>query len=153
QTLVLHLERRERQWRLHTRSTLDGLEQVLVADAVLLTPPVPHALELIRGCEGGGAYELRNGLRRGWDGRLFALSAAFTGSSLLEPRGGVRIAGPPIEWVTDNHRRGVSPVGPTLTGLSAPDWTEQHWDESDEEVRDQLLPCISSWATGDSVEV
>jgi copper homeostasis protein len=153
QTDVRGVERRDRQWRVHTTSTLDGSEDLITADAVLLTPPAPQALELIRGCEADVPYELRNELRRVRYACCFALTAAFTGPSLLGPRGGVRIEDSPVEWVTDNHLRGVSPVGPALTGLSAPLWAEAHWDEPDADVARQLLPCLATWAEGEPTGV
>ena len=153
QTQVTRIEQRDRQWRVRTQSTLDGSDDQIAADAVLLTPPIPISLDLIAQSEVTIPYELRNALQTVRYAGCFALAAAFPGPSRMGELGGIQFKDTPVEWVTDNRVRGVSSVGPALTALTTASWAADHDHEPDDAIIAQLLPFLRAWADGEPYSV
>ena len=151
-TTVLKLEPNERRWRVRALHA-DGTQEAILADAVVLAVPVPEALALAEASGLSLPQNTRDELRAVRYARCIAIAASFDGPSHVQPDGGVHIADSPLEWVTDNHRREVSPVGPALTGLSSESWAEEHWHQPDDAVREQLLRLLRPWADGEPRDV
>lgn len=143
-TLAEKLERTADGWRVHTRSLRDGLEAVVTANALVLTPPVPQTLELLELNKLAIPDELRYALRAVKYSRCVALYGLFAGAGDLPP-GGVWLGDGPLEWVFDNSKREVSSVPGAVTVLVRGAWAEENWHETDARLIERLLPLVRPW--------
>ena len=110
----------------------------LTADAVLLTAPVPQSLELLA----AGGVELADVDQRALQAIEYepclAVLALVDGPTRLPPPGAVNPADGPVDWVADNHRKGVS-AEPAVTIHATAAFSRQQWDADDETVAAALL--------------
>lgn len=127
----------------------------LAARAVVLTAPVPQALALLD--EGGASLAAAD--RAVLDGLAYhpclALMAALDGPSGMSAPGAWRPASEPVEFVADNHLKGISPV-PALTVHAGPVTSAEHWDTPDDELADLLfgaIPWLAARPVPDGVSV
>ena len=113
------------------------------ADWLILTPPLPQALNLL----GDAADELPPGLRDVQYTRCVSLLATGRGVTRLPAWGGIWFDTEPLRAVVDNHTKGVSAVGPAVTIHAAPEASHalSVWDESDEVVTARLLEWARPW--------
>jgi renalase len=149
-TLAEKLERLDDGWRIHMRSLRDDFASVVHANALVLTPPVPQALEFLEQNKLTLPDDLRAVLRGVRYSRCFAVYGVFTGGEPLQP-GGVWLGDPPIEWITDNALKEVSAVPWSITALTTAEWAVQHWNEKDERILELLVPRLQSWV-GDPID-
>jgi copper homeostasis protein len=138
------LEGTEDGWRVHVRSLRDGSERVVSANGLILTQPVPQALELLERNRIVLPDQLRYALREVTYSRCVAVYGLFTGADPLAP-GGVWLGDGALEWVTDNHRKNVSPVPFSITALTSEGWAADNWDAPDDRPLAQLLPRLRPW--------
>jgi predicted NAD/FAD-dependent oxidoreductase len=105
----------------------------LTADAVLLTAPVPQSLALLA----AGGVELADVDRQALQAIEYepclAVMALVDGPTRLPPPGAVDPADGPVDWVADNHRKGVS-AAPAVTIHATAAFSRQHWGADDEAV-------------------
>lgn len=110
----------------------------LTVDAVLLTAPVPQSLALLA----AGGVELADDDSRALQAIEYepclAVLAVLDGPTQLPPPGAVDPADGPVDWVADNHRKGVS-AAPAVTIHATAAFSRQHWDADDETVIAALL--------------
>jgi copper homeostasis protein len=143
-TLAEQLERTEDGWRIHTRSLRDGSERILSANGLIVTAPVPQALELLERNRIVLPDQLRYALRDVTYSRCMAVYGVFAGVDPLQP-GGVWFGDGPFEWITDNHRKDVSEVPSSITALTTNEWATEQWNTPDERVLELLLPRLVPW--------
>ena len=143
-TVAERLVRNGDGWRIHTRSLRDGYETIVSAHGLILTPPVPQALDLLARNKLELPDELRYALRDVRYSRCIALYGLFAGAEPL-PAGGVWLGEGPLEWIADNRLKEVSAVGPAISALTTDEWATEHWAESDARVVELLLPHVQSW--------
>jgi predicted NAD/FAD-dependent oxidoreductase len=110
-------------------STSDG---ELTADAVLLTAPVPQALELLAAGDVALDDDWRTLQSIEYEPCL-AVLALVDGPTRLPSPGAVDPADGPVDWVADNHRKGVSSAH-AVTIHATPAFSRQHWETADETV-------------------
>ncbi|MBM3981494.1 MAG: FAD-dependent oxidoreductase [Planctomycetes bacterium] len=139
------LERTDDGWRVHVRSARDGSEWVVRANGLILTPPAPQTLALVERSAVEMPDDIRDALRGVQYDRCFALYGVFSGADQLQP-GGVWFGDGPLEWITDGHRRGLSPVPWSVTAHTTHEWAVEHWVEPDARVIELLLPRLRVWA-------
>lgn len=132
-TRVMALQPSDATWRVRLD---DGTD--LVADAVVVTAPVPQALDLLT----AGAVRLsapdREALHAIRYDPCLALLAALRGSSGLAAPGAVAPDDGPIDWMAENHLKGVSAV-PAITIHATANFSRASWASSDEIVAAELL--------------
>ncbi len=132
-TRVASLAHDDRSWRV----VLDDGGR-LDADAVVVTAPVPQALDLLA----AGAVVLSPGdadaLSRIRYDPCLALMAPLDGPSGLAGPGAVNPADGPIDWMADNQLKGVSQA-PAVTIHATADFSLAHWESDDRVVVDELL--------------
>ena len=120
-------------WRLKTESGTEA-----TGDALIVTAPVPQALEIV----GSGGYELpsaaREQLERVTYDPCLALMALLDGPSGIPEPGGVQIKGEPLDWIADNMLKGISEA-PAVTIHGGPQWSRQHYEDDEAEVTAALL--------------
>ncbi len=132
-TKALALSRRRGVWTVHTDTEWD-----YQAETLILTTPVPQALDLLdsSGEDYGNGYSER--LRAVHYEKGLALMGRLDGPSGLPGFGGIKIDdSAQLSWLADNAMKGISEV-PAITLLSTADFAEAHWDNEDS-VRGQLL--------------
>jgi len=117
-------------------SVVTDSEEVLQAEALLLTPPVPQSLALASPWLDGSGIEFDP---------CFALLAVLDGPSLIPEPGYVRPEGGPIEWLADNTRKGISAGPAALTIHARADFTLEHFEAPKELVAELLLEAAHPW--------
>ncbi|MBA2691099.1 MAG: FAD-dependent oxidoreductase [Rubrobacter sp.] len=127
---AVHVLRSGSEWEVRCES---GLSER--GDALLLTAPVPQSLALVGGIV--PTYR-REDLRRISYDPCVALMALLDGAADLPEPGGFQIKGEPLDWISDNHRKGIS-ESPALTIHAGPRWSREHFGDPDEEVSAALL--------------
>lgn len=118
----------------------------LDADAVVVTAPVPQALDLLA----AGGVVLSPGdadalSRIAYDPCL-ALMAALDGPSGLGKPGAVDPVDGPIDWMADNQAKEVSAV-PAVTIHATAGYSRDHWESEDALVAHELLAAAALAAT------
>jgi renalase len=110
----------------------------LDADAVVVTAPVPQALDLLA----AGGVVLSPGdadaLSRITYDPCLALMVLLDGPSGLAEPGAVDPTDGPIDWMADNQLKGVSEA-PAVTIHATPGFSRAHWESDDQVVVDELL--------------
>ena len=106
--------------------------------ALLLTAPVPQSLELVR--SGGFALpgDAERQLREIAYDPCVALMALLDGRGSEPEPGGMQIRGEPLDWISDNQRKGISEA-PGLTIHAGPQWSREHYDEDDDALSRAIL--------------
>lgn len=156
QTEVIAIERDGRGWRIHVRECGspdygERLTSTIRSDAVLITLPVPEALALLTSSNVPLSDPLADELRRVRYDRTLTVTAAFRGPSQFPIGSAVSFSDYPLALAFDNQTTGASPTGPAVTAVANPVWAAEHWNDSDEEIANRLLPLIAPWAGGEVV--
>ena len=106
--------------------------------ALLLTAPVPQSLALAR----SGNFALPDGARHELENISYApcltLLALLDGPTGVPEPGGVQIKGEPLDWISDNQRKGISEA-PGVTIQAGPVWSREHFETPEAEVTRSLL--------------
>ena len=91
---------------------------LVTGDALVLGTPVPQALDLTS----SGSYTLPDGARRQLEAVSYdpclALMVLLDDSTGVPEPGGMQIKSEPVDWISDNRRKGISRP---LPSLSTPD--------------------------------
>ena len=108
------------------------------SSALILTAPVPQSLELAS----SGNFDLPDEARRELESVSYdpclALMALLDGPGVVPEPGGVQIKGEPLDWIGDNHQKGISEInGITIHG--GPVWSREHYDDPEEQISSALL--------------
>ncbi len=141
---TLHL--RDEGWQL----TLESGE-VLQADGLLLTAPVPQSLTLLR----SGNLELTQQDQKNleslqYDPCLAALVLVEESPALPEP-GALQLHAEPLAWIADNARKGISDR-PALTLHAGPEFSAAHWDADPQATAQRLMDAAQEHATFQPIE-
>lgn len=108
------------------------------AGALLVTAPAPQALGLVEGAE-GVSNEVRTALGRvAYDPCLALMALLEEGPEVVPEPGGMQVKGEPLDWISDNRRKGISEAQ-AITIHAGPRWSREHYDLPEEEVTDKLL--------------
>jgi predicted NAD/FAD-dependent oxidoreductase len=115
--------------------------EVLSAEALVVTAPVPQALELLT----AGGTALAPGddatLRAiAYDPCLAVMVPMAVPSGLPDPGAVAPLVGP-IDWIADNRAKGIS-VGHGITIHAGAGFSVEHWDAPDDRVVDLLLHAV-----------
>lgn len=136
-TLLTSVRRRAATW---TLTVEDG--STLEADAVIMTAPVPQTLALLS----NGDVELdrddSDALHRIAYDPCLAVMATLEGPSGLAAPGAADPADGPIDWIADNHLKGISAT-PAVTIHATAEFSRSRWDATDDEVLEELLAAAS----------
>jgi predicted NAD/FAD-dependent oxidoreductase len=133
----------------------DQGREEMTARGVILTAPVPQALDMLRAGgmlddADGVATDTRRLLETVTYDPCFALMLVLDRPTLVPPPGGMQFpsgAGP-IAWLADNLQKGISPV-PALTVHATGGFSRDHFDAPPDEVARLLLDAVRPWIDGD----
>jgi len=118
------------------------------ADALIITTPVPQALDLLD----LGGTELPDFHRALLDRIKYhpclALMVGLTQQSRLPAPGALRLDEGPLSFVCDNRIKGISPQATALTLHASPDFSREHWNLSESALSEWLLRKAQPWFSG-----
>lgn len=128
-----------------------GGDKEIMAQHLIITAPVPQALALLD----AGDVDLNpsddKALRSiEFQRCIAALAILERPSAISSHQGALKVKEGPIRWISDNHRKGISPEVPSVTIHSTPDFAEEYWD-SDDSVRIPILLDAASEYLGAEV--
>jgi renalase len=110
--------------------------------ALVLALPVPQALELAS----SGDYKLPDSSRRRLEAVSYdpclALLVLLDGPGGVPEPGGMQIKGEPLDWISDNHLKGISDV-PAITIHAGPEWSRSLFEDDEAEITEHLLSLAS----------
>ena len=112
----------------------------VVGNALVLTAPVPQALDLAS----SGSYSLPDGARRHLEALSYdpclALMVLLDDSTGVPEPGGMQIKGEPLDWISDNRRKGISEA-PAVTVHAGPQWSRSHFEDDEMEITESMISC------------
>lgn len=121
------------------------------ADFLILSLPVPQALEILRAGDvelpGSGGEDL---------GRVRYHSCLAVMASLKEPSGltapgCIRLDSQPLRFLADNQTKGVSPI-PAMTLHSSPEFAREAWDWDDGKIIDALIGAAKGFVDAQALD-
>ncbi len=123
--------------------TGDG--RLFEAPALLVTAPVPQALDLFDG-SGVSLSPAHGDLLRGitYEPCIAVLTVADDRHTIPDP-GAVRLPGEPLIWAANNRVKGISPDANAVTLHAGPRTSERLWPDSDQDVARVLLAAAEPW--------
>jgi renalase len=130
---VVALQPSDGTWRIRFD---DGTD--LVVDAVVVTAPVPQALDLLTAGTVRMSVPDAEALQAIRYEPCLAVLAALHGPSGLAQPGAADPDDGPIDWMADNHLKGVSAV-PAITIHATAEFSQANWESGDEIVVAELL--------------
>jgi renalase len=119
-------------------------DEVLLADALIVTVPAPQAIQLLE----KGEVPVPDELRVIEYERCLALMANLEGPADLPEPGAQQIEnGEPVSWIADNRRKGISQASNCVTIHAGPAFSLEHWDKEPDFVAGKLLNgyTASAW--------
>lgn len=137
-------------WQLDIRQNNDGESSVVRAGALILTPPVPQSLALLK----QGDVVLPDGARLALEMIRYqpciAVMLRVNGTISLPAPGALQRPEAPIPWIADNNSKGLSPDELLLTMHAGADLSRELYDEADDVIvrafRVDLQPYLSEGA-------
>lgn len=130
------------EWHLRTEAGEEHCGAGLV-----VTAPVPQALELLGGVTGRMVGRLKQVQFRS----CFALMAALDGDSGLGEAGFVEPGEGPVQWLADNARKGITEGPGAVTIHATAAFTRSHYDDPAERVAGLMLEAGKGWLGGSGV--
>jgi renalase len=104
--------------------------QTFCAQELVLTAPLPQTLQLLDTTGLDYAGEDHAALRAITYAKGLALLAILDGPSGLPEPGAIKLANSTVDWIADNHMKGISPdgiIGITVHATAA--FAEKHWTQ------------------------
>lgn len=132
---VAAIRRDQHLWRIVTENG-----EVYSTEILVLTTPVPQALELLEFSE-----QVRNDLGAIEYHRCLAIMAVLEGDSAIPAPGFLRVTQEPLQTLSDNRQKGLEGDATGVTILASPAYSLLHWDVPKEEVASQLLAAAAPW--------
>jgi renalase len=136
---VQAIERGAQCWQLRLQNA-----ELLAAQAVVLTAPLPQSLALLR------ALDFKQELAPLEDidyQRCIAVMVRLARPSRVPDPGCLSLTNGPLAWVADNQRKGISPH-PCLTLHGSAEFSAQYWDAERRAAGYELLRAAGEWIEG-----
>lgn len=112
--------------------------QQYIADAVILTPPVPQSLALLD----AGHVTLTPSDRAALDKISYSPCIAgmfrFEGELTIPAPGAIQRPANTIPWIADNQQKGISPNAKVVTLHADPDYSRRYWDAPEVEILETM---------------
>ena len=115
----------------------------LLADALVLTPPVPQALAITDASQIMLPSAVRASLEAITYEPWLAVLALLEGASRIPPPGALHLEGGPVAWIADNHQKGISPRPGAVTIHAGAEFSRTHWDGDEATVARLLLESVA----------
>ena len=118
--------------------------EVLVARALLLTPPVPQILAVLEASEITIPDEITERLQKIKYEKCVAVLAHLNGASAIDPPGALKFSEGKISWLADNHLKGISKA-PAVTIHGSAAFSEDFFHADRMESGRILLEAAGPW--------
>ena len=115
------------------------------AEHIVLTPPLPQSLMLLDTCGLNYAGADLAELREVRYAKGLATLCVLNGPSALPDQGFVKPGVPPLAWIADNRKKGISPEVTAVTIHADAEFAEAHWDSPDTERGPRMIEAASDW--------
>lgn len=138
---VTHISSNHNRWRIHLNTG-----EILRADALLLTPPVPQTREILNHIESLIPSATHTLLKKFIYAKCLAVLTILHASSGIEPPGYLREPDQNIDWIADNQQKGIS-ARPSLTIHASAEFSRRHWDEERKNTAELLIEATRQWVT------
>jgi hypothetical protein len=127
----------EGRWRV-------GIEEraELTADALVITAPLPQAVEILRSDPSAADPDTLEQLSGIVYSPSLALLILLDGPSAIGSPGGIHMDGEPVRWIADNFRKGISPVQGAVTVHAGPGFSRDHYHDPEERIVNTLLVAV-----------
>ncbi len=112
-----------------------------LAGAVVVTAPVPQALELLAQGGVGLLPEMERRLSAIEYECCLAVLAVLDGPSGWPAPGAFALEGGPVAWMADNQVKGIS-AEPAITLHATPEFSLAHWDQDRRQSGQELLDAV-----------
>ncbi|MGK7889512.1 MAG: NAD(P)/FAD-dependent oxidoreductase [Leptolyngbyaceae cyanobacterium] len=148
QTRIDRLVWQDNQWTAIPVSPKTGNPSkppVFHADIVILTAPVPQALELLDGSKLAIHPTQRQELEQVTYDRCIALLVLLEQESQIPEPGGLYVEDDAIQWMASNSIKGISPDGYGVTIHATPSFSRDHWEADREAIAHHLITNASPW--------
>ena len=136
--VVNAVEYENQTWQVFTQSKRTYQSRYLV-----ITAPLPQALALLDTSGLNYAGDELEPLRSIRYGKGLTTLAILNRPSGLPGNGFLQLDDGPVTWVADNQIKGISEI-PCLTIQSSPEFTDSHWDSSDDVRGPLMIEAIAS---------
>ena len=117
----------------------------LSARSLILTTPVPTSLSILSAGQSQLPEKIQQSLEKIDYDPCLALMVLTKGPGSFPEPGGLWPLGEPIDWLADNHQKGVSPCPGSFTIHAGPEFSRSHWKSDDETICRLLLPAAEPW--------
>ncbi len=123
-------------WVIRTVDTGD-----LTCDKVLVTSPIPQTVALLS----SSGVEIPTQIATcSYNATVALLAVVSESPNTLGEYGGLQDPDDVFSFIGDNARKGISPL-PAITFHVNPQWSAQHFEQSDEWLHKQLLASTQRW--------
>lgn len=118
------------------------------AHALILTPPVPQSLSILEASKIGLPSQIQSSLNAISYEPCIAVLALIDGPSHIPYPGGLHLPGEPVNWIADNHRKGISLKQMSIIIHAGPRYSRENLQADDNslitELTDAVSKCIRS---------
>ncbi|MGB0419366.1 MAG: NAD(P)/FAD-dependent oxidoreductase [Opitutales bacterium] len=143
-TRIDRLERLNQTWHLWTES-----DAHFECDELVLTPPLPQVLDLLRDSDCLDLIENRSLLESVVYEPSLACLLVLDKPSLVPPPGCLSLRDGIISWIADHDQKWGRKAGeagsPCLTVHATPEFTKRAWAEEDALVIQEIVAAASQW--------
>ena len=117
---------------------------IIAAETVLLTPPVPQCLEILKAGDIPLSIDSLRRLERITYDSCLAVMAVLDSPSKIPSPGALRLEHNVIDWISDNQQKGLSAV-PAVTILAKTEFSSKYFTEPQSFGGKQLLQIAKPW--------
>jgi len=151
-TRVDRIERLERRWHLWTESG-----SRFECDDLVLTPPLPQVVDLLRDSDCLGRLENRALLESVVYEPSLACLLVLKKPSLVPAPGCLSLKGGPVSWIADHDQKWGLAAGDNvgthcLTLHASPAFAQRAWSQDDASVVQELLAATSQWLGSEVID-
>jgi predicted NAD/FAD-dependent oxidoreductase len=113
-------------------------EESIVARSIVITSPVPQTLDLLEQADIHLSSSITERLQKIQYESCIAVMAVLDGTTNLADPGAIALDQGPIAWISDNHKKGVSPI-PAITIHASGEFSKAHFNDDRKEVGKELI--------------
>lgn len=115
------------------------------APALILTPPMPQTLELLRECEFKLDSDTYGELSRIAYDRCIAVMYIMDRQSKIPMPGGLVPDSPLVKWISDSYTKGITDEPCGVVAHSTSKFALEHWDSDDKKIASLLKAEIDNF--------